>query len=72
LRHLLLALSLASALVGCSKPTYEYKTIDWTTDERMKTTAGVNQVMREMTDQGWQLVDPKDAGKQRQVWRREK
>jgi uncharacterized protein YceK len=71
MRRLVFTLATAIALSGCSsKPVYDYKTIDKSVDARMATTEGRNQVMKEMTDSGWELVDPKRADRSIQVWRR--
>jgi hypothetical protein len=73
-RPTLATLSLCAALaLGCArKPVYEYKTLDKTNEPRLETTEGRNAVMKEMTDQGWELTDPKMAlPYHHQVWRRE-
>ena len=61
LRYTLLLAALA--LSGCSATpvAYEYKTLDKRADARLASAEGRNVVLKEHTDQGWQLEDPKMA-----------
>lgn len=68
----LVCLAVLLAAFGCSKPVYEYKTLDKTNEPRLATTEGRNAVMDEMIKQGWELQDPKMAHPGMvQVWKRE-
>lgn len=69
---LALALSFCCACGG-GKPVYEYKTIDRTNEPRVLTADGKNAVIKEQTEQGWELTDPEQAkGKRPMVFRRER